>query len=79
MLTFDDDYVDEWFNANLKLKQYNWKGTFYVTHFDKLSESQIRELTYLQQNGNEIAADGLIHDHTTKYIKEFGGKEFIDK
>ena len=79
VLTFDDNYVDEWFNANIKLKQYNWKGTFYVTHFDKLSENEIRELTYLQQNGNEIAAHGLNHVHTTKYIKEFGGKEFIDK
>lgn len=79
LLTFDDDYVDEWFNANIKLKQYNWKGTFYITHFDKLSENQIRELNYLQHNGNEIAAHGLNHVHTTQFIKDFGENEFISK
>lgn len=79
VLTFDDDYVDDWINANIKLKQYNWKGTFYISHFDKLSENQIRELNYLQQNGNEIAAHSLNHFHTTKYIKELGESEFINK
>ncbi|WP_081623216.1 polysaccharide deacetylase family protein [Empedobacter brevis] len=79
VLTFDDDYVDEWFNVNIKLKQYNWKGTFYITHFNKLSENQIQELNYLQRNGNEIAAHGLSHVHTVKFIKQFGQKVFISK
>ena len=77
VLTFDDDYVDEWFNVNIKLMQYKWKGTFYVTHFDKLSDSQIQELKYLQKNGNEIAAHGLNHVRTVDYIKQNGEDKFI--
>ena len=40
LLTFDDDYVDEWSKLNVRLNQYNWKGTFYISHFDKLNNKQ---------------------------------------
>ena len=77
VLTFDDDYVDDWFNVNIKLKQYNWKGTFYITHFDKLTTSQIQELKYLQKKGSEIATHGLNHIKTVDFIKQNGDDKFI--
>jgi peptidoglycan-N-acetylglucosamine deacetylase len=77
VLTFDDDYVDEWFNVNIKLAPYDWKGTFYVTHFDKLTQNQIHELKYLQEKGSEIAAHGLNHVKTVDYIKQNGADKFI--
>lgn len=79
VLTFDDDYVDDWFNVNIKLKKYGWKGTFYVTHFDKLTDNQIQELKYLQQKGSEIAAHGLNHIKTVEYMKQNGGDKFISQ
>ena len=77
VLTFDDDYVDDWFDLNRQLMPYNWKGTFFVTHFDKLPEREIRELRYLQIYGNEIGGHGLNHLNSIMYIKDFGGNQFM--
>ena len=77
VLTFDDDYVDDWNKANSILAQYNWKATFFVTHFDKLKPQEIQELKNLQNKGNEIAAHGLNHQHTVLFVKENGADSFI--
>jgi peptidoglycan/xylan/chitin deacetylase (PgdA/CDA1 family) len=37
VITFDDDYVDEWFTVNTILEPYDWKATFFVTRFNQLS------------------------------------------
>lgn len=76
-MTFDDDYVDDWNKANNILAQYNWKATFFVTHFDKLKPQEIQELKNLQNKGNEIAAHGLNHQHTVLFVKENGADAFV--
>ena len=77
VLTFDDDYVDDWNKANNILAKYNWKATFFVTHFDKLKPQEIQELKNLQNKGNEIAAHGLNHQHTVLFVKENGTDAFV--
>lgn len=77
VLTFDDDYVDDWNKANSVLAKYNWKATFFVTHFDKLKPQEIQELKNLQNKGNEIAAHGLNHQHTVLFVKENGVDAFV--
>jgi hypothetical protein len=47
VITFDDDYVNEWFEANAILQAYDWKATFFVTRFHQLSSEKIQKLIEL--------------------------------
>lgn len=68
VLTFDDDFVNEWYNANSILETYNWKATFFVTKFNQLSNDKIEKLKTLKSKGHEIAAHGSNHINAVNYI-----------
>lgn len=55
VITFDDDYVDEWFEVNTLLKSYDWKATFFVTKFNQLSQQKIQKLKNLKMTDTKLA------------------------
>ena len=61
VITFDDDYVNEWVMAHNILKDYSWKATFCVSKVNQLSSEKINKLIELQNYGHEIAGHGLNH------------------
>ena len=65
VVTFDDDYVNEWVNAHDILKNYSWKATFCVSKIDELNLEKINKLTVLQNYGHEIAGHSLHHISAT--------------
>lgn len=77
ILSFDDAYVNEWFEADQKLKQYSWKATFCVTKIDSLDDSEIKKLLELQKEGHEIAGHGLHHYNAVKFLAKYGIDEYI--
>lgn len=77
VLSFDDAYVNEWFDTNQKLKQYSWKATFCVSKINTLRHSQIKKLLELQKEGHEIAGHGLHHYHAEKFVSKYGIKEYF--
>ena len=79
VLTFDDDYVDEWYEVNSLLQPYDWKATFFVTKFKELSESKIQKLKDLKKQGHEIGAHGLNHLNAPKTISENGTKAYLNE
>ncbi|MEO8255557.1 MAG: polysaccharide deacetylase family protein [Flavobacterium sp.] len=70
VLSFDDAYVDEWYNTNTILKKYDWKATFFVCKINTLKHAEIKKLLELQRQGNEIAAHGLHHYNAATFLKD---------
>lgn len=77
VLSFDDAYVNEWFDADKKLKKYSWKATFCVTKINTLNDSEINKLIELQNEGHEIAGHGLHHYHAVKFLSKYGINEYM--
>ncbi|MDD5150722.1 MAG: polysaccharide deacetylase family protein [Flavobacterium sp.] len=77
ILSFDDAYIDEWFDTDQKLKQYSWKATFCVCKINTLRHSEIKKLLELQKEGHEIAGHGLHHYHAEKFVAKYGMNEYF--
>jgi len=77
VISFDDAYVNEWFDADKVLKKYKWKATFCVSKINTLNESEIAKLQQLQSEGHEIAGHGFHHYNAVKFIAQFGTKEYV--
>ncbi|KAF2336953.1 polysaccharide deacetylase family protein [Flavobacterium daemonense] len=78
LFTFDDDYIDDWYEADQLLHPYNWKGTFFVCWYASLDKEKKSKLHYLQDRGHEIAGHGYNHLNALKYSKEFGIEKYIN-
>ena len=77
VISFDDAYVDEWFDADKVLKKYSWKATFCVCKIDSLGEPQIKKLLQLQSEGHEIAGHGYHHYNAVNFVKKYGTDAYI--
>jgi peptidoglycan/xylan/chitin deacetylase (PgdA/CDA1 family) len=72
ILSFDDAYVDEWYEADQALKKYGWKATFNVCRIDSIGKPQIKKLLQLQKEGHEIAGHGYHHYNAVKFVNQNG-------
>lgn len=79
VLTFDDDFTENWLQTNQLLSKFNWKATFFVTRFNQLSKNNLNELMELKKKGHEIAGHGLNHLNTKSFLKEHTVTEYIDQ
>jgi peptidoglycan/xylan/chitin deacetylase (PgdA/CDA1 family) len=77
VITFDDRYVDQWFNVHNILKKYSWRATFFVTHYDMLNDEQVKKLVYLQDCGHEIGGHGLNHLDAVSYIDTHDANQYL--
>jgi peptidoglycan-N-acetylglucosamine deacetylase len=77
VISFDDAYVDEWFEADKVLKKYDWKATFCVCRIDSIGSPQLKKLHQLQDEGHEIAGHGYHHYNAVKFVKHNGIDEYI--
>jgi len=68
VLSFDDDYVNDWFLTNQKLKKYNWKASFCVSKINTLNVFEIHKLRELQNEGNEISGHSFHHYDAADFI-----------
>lgn len=71
-LTFDDDYIDNWYNYLPLLDSLGVKATFYISGYHKLTEAKKKKLYIIQASGNEIAYHTTNHIDIPKYIDEYG-------
>lgn len=77
ILSFDDAYVDEWYEADSVLKKYSWKATFNVCKIDSIGAPQIKKLLQLQKEGHEIAGHGYHHYNAVKFVKKYGIDQYM--
>jgi peptidoglycan/xylan/chitin deacetylase (PgdA/CDA1 family) len=78
MLTFDDNYVDDWYNAEKRLQHSGWKATFFICKYDSLTPQQKKKLHYLQDMGHDIAAHGYNHENALKYSAKYGLTKYVN-
>lgn len=77
VITFDDDFIQEWYETDSIMSQYQWKATFCVTYIDSLSKKEIKQLKDLQDKGNEIAGHGYSHENAREYAAKKGVKKYV--
>lgn len=77
VITFDDDYIEEWTEVNAIVEPYNWKATFFVTRFDQLSDDKIQKIEDLRNYGHEIGGHGLNHLNAPTFISTNNANEYL--
>jgi peptidoglycan-N-acetylglucosamine deacetylase len=77
VFTFDDNFADEWCDADEVLSVYDWKATFFITQYSQLSQEEKNELYGLERNGHEIAGHGHRHIKASVYTASFGADRYI--
>lgn len=76
-LSFDDRFINEWYQLRPLFRQYNAHVTFYITQFDSLSPTERAKLKVLQQEGHEIACHGAIHTNAVAYLKDHSLAQYM--
>jgi peptidoglycan/xylan/chitin deacetylase (PgdA/CDA1 family) len=69
-LSFDDDYVDDWYSFRDLFNRYGAKVTFFVSNFNNLTKESIEKLKILKDDGHEIGFHGLNHLDAIKFMDE---------
>lgn len=77
VISFDDAYVDDWFEADKVLRKYDWKATFCVCRIDSIGKPQLEKLHQLQSEGHEIAGHGYHHYNAVKFVQKNGIDEYL--
>ena len=76
-ITFNDYFVNEWKKADNQLAKYNWKATFCVSNFEKLTSTDISNLKELQNKGHEIAGHGFRHLNAKEFAKKNNKQQYL--
>jgi peptidoglycan/xylan/chitin deacetylase (PgdA/CDA1 family) len=79
VLSFDDRHVPEWYEAHSRLSNYNWKATFCISSYYRLSVSEILKLQELADAGHEISGHGYGHMDAVRTIDSLGADEYLNK
>ncbi|TDD98732.1 polysaccharide deacetylase family protein [Flavobacterium cellulosilyticum] len=76
VLSFDDDYINEWYATNQKLKKYSWKASFCVSKINTLTIFELKKLQELQKEGHEIAGHAYNHYNAVDFICDHSIEEY---
>jgi PKD repeat protein len=77
-ITFDDNYVDQWYAIRPTLNKYNAHVTFFVSNFESLDQAQINKLKTLKADGNEIAFHGMYHTDVVEYLNSHSVQQYLN-
>lgn len=78
-ITFDDYSVDNWYRYINLLDSFKAKCTFYVSNYNKLSETQKQKLHDIQNHGHEIAFHSTNHINFVQNLQKLGFKKLMDE
>lgn len=67
ILTFDDNFTDNWLAADEALADYDWKATFFITGGEDAIQPRLSILSDLQDRGHEIGAHTISHTNIEKF------------
>lgn len=77
-ISFDDRFIEEWYELRPLFANYGAKVTFYI-HGDTLTEAELKMLHELQNDGHEIAFHGTIHGDASQLLKNHGIEGYLDQ
>lgn len=75
-LTFDDHYINNWFDYLPLIDSLGIKATFYVSSYNSFNESQKKKLAIIASHGHEIAYHTTNHTNLVK-AKAKAGLSYI--
>ena len=75
-ISFDDHFIDEWYELRPLFRKYDAKVTFFITCGDTLTKGEIFKLSQLQSDGHEIGFHGTVHSVSTLMIGELGPQKY---
>jgi peptidoglycan-N-acetylglucosamine deacetylase len=78
VMSFDNRHVPEWHEAHVRLKDYNWKASFCISSYSRLSLNDIQKLHELADDGHEIAGRGVSHKDAVRTIDSLGVDEYLN-
>jgi len=79
VISFDDDFVEEWFKVNDTLLPFDWKATFFVTQFQKFEPDKLQKIKRLKELGHEIGGHGFMHLNAQTFCSKFGTNEYLNQ
>lgn len=79
VLTFDDDYVEQWYSIRELLNTNSVKATFFVSNFHRLTNHQIELLQILQNDGHEIASHSYSHRDAKLYLTNHTLNQYVEE
>ncbi len=77
VISFDDQYVADWYAQRELFSRYNVRATFFITNTDSLTSTEVGMLKTLANDGHEIASHGAKHVNATNYVEENGLDAYI--
>lgn len=77
VLTFDDEYINDWYIADSIFSKYEWKVTFCVSAYGTLSEEEKIRIKALQEKGHEIASHSTHHYNASEYLSNHSIEEYL--
>ncbi len=78
VLTFDDDFVDQWHAHADLLSAHGARATFLITRFDGLDDGALDQLRELRDAGHEVGCHGLTHVSPSEYAEQHSVEAYID-
>ena len=77
-LSFDDKYINEWYEWRLFFHDNDWLVTFYISNLDKLTLDEWEKLRALKDCGHTIGCHGFNHEKVFPFIKKYGWYHYVD-
>ncbi len=77
-LSFDDAFIDEWYDVSLLLDGYGAVATFFVVRFDKLGADELDKLRDMEARGHEIGCHSFRHEPSGRYDRKHGVQAWLD-
>ncbi len=79
VMTFDDTHTAQWLAAAPVFTQHAARVTFFVSHANQLSKSQVSDLQKLHSQGHAIACHSVRHEKAVDYVKAHGVEDYLKK
>lgn len=78
-LSFDDNYIDEWYAHKNLFARYNARVTFCLSNIEQLDSIKIEKLKQLRNEGHEIANHSYSHTNPRNFIEKNSITEYLDQ
>ncbi len=77
--TFDDNYIDNWYQYLPLLDSFGVKATFYISGYKRLNSSQKQKLKEIGRRGHEIAFHSTNHYNLKQYLNNASMEQLVEK
>ena len=77
-ISFDDQFISEWYALRPLFQKYQAKVTFFITCPDSLSQDEVSKLKQLEKDGHEIGFHSTNHGKSTELIGAFGPAKYAE-